>query len=120
MRREDRCEARVIDDAKVKKAMEVMIDGLESTKLADMFNALSDPTRLRIISALASTEELCVCDISASLGMTQSAISHQLRLLRNINLVKNRKQGRMVYYTLASPHVKTVFEEGWKNVRLPG
>jgi DNA-binding transcriptional ArsR family regulator len=117
MRREDRCEVRVIDDAKVKKAMESMIDGLEGTHLADMFSALSDPTRLRIISALATSGELCVCDISASLGMTQSAISHQLRLLRNINLVKNRKQGRMVYYTLTDDRVKNVFTEGWAHIR---
>ncbi len=117
MRREDRDEVRVINDANVKKAMAGLIDGLESTALADLFKALSDPTRLRIISAISNVGELCVSDISASLGMTQSAISHQLRLLRNLNLVKNRKQGRLVYYSLASDHVKKIFDEGWAHIK---
>ncbi len=117
MRREDRDEVRVISDANVKKAMAGMIDGLGSTKLADLFKALSDPTRLRIVSAIGTVGELCVSDISASLGMTQSAISHQLRLLRSFNLVKNRKHGRMVYYSLASDHVKKIFDEGWTHIK---
>jgi len=117
MRREDRCEVRVIDAEKVKKILENLISGLEATHLADMFEALSDPTRLRIISAIASVGEVCVCDIAGSLGMTQSAISHQLRLLRNLNLVKNRKQGRMVFYTLADDRVKEVFAQGWGHIR---
>jgi len=117
MRRDDRCEVRAIDDAMVKKIGDNLISGLDATHLADMFDALADPTRLRIVSALATGGEVCVCDISASLGMTQSAISHQLRLLRNINLVKNRKQGRMVFYTLADERVKTVFLQGWEHAR---
>jgi len=111
MRKEDRCEVRVIDAEKVKKISETLIGGLEATQLADVFDALSDPTRLRIVSAIAAAGEVCVCDIAGSLGMTQSAISHQLRLLRTTGILKNRKQGRMVYYSLASEHIGKIFAE---------
>lgn len=117
MRRDDRCETRVIDAQKVNTISENLVSGLDATRLADMFDALSDPTRLRIISAIASVGEVCVCDIAGSLGMTQSAISHQLRLLRSFNLVKNRKQGRMVFYTLADDRVKAVFTQGLQHVQ---
>ena len=117
MRREDRDEVRTIDPVKVKKVMGALIDGLASTELADLFKALSDPTRLRIVSAIGAVGELCVSDISASLGMTQSAISHQLRLLRKFNIVQHRKQGRLVYYTLASDHIKKIFDEGWAHIK---
>ncbi len=117
MRREDRCEVRIIDAEKVKKISETLISGLDATHLADVFDAMSDPTRLRIISAVASAGEVCVCDIAGSLGMTQSAISHQLRLLRTVNILKNRKQGRMVYYSLASEHIGKAFAEALAHIR---
>lgn len=117
MRREDRCEVRVIDAEKVKKISETLIDGLEATQLADAFDALADPTRLRIVSAIAAVGEVCVCDIAASLGMTQSAISHQLRLLRTTGILKNRKQGRMVFYSLASEHIAKIFAEAVAHIR---
>ena len=77
----------------------------------EIFNALSDPTRVRIISAL-NARELCVCDLAALLGMTQSAISHQLRLLRTLRLVRNRKDGRIVYYSLDDEHIRDLFQRG--------
>ncbi|GAB4506171.1 MAG: metalloregulator ArsR/SmtB family transcription factor [Anaerolineales bacterium] len=117
MRREDRCEVRIIDAEKVKKISETLISGLEATQLADVFDALSDPTRLRIVSAIAAAGEVCVCDIAGSLGMTQSAISHQLRLLRTTGVLKNRKQGRMVFYTLASEHIGKIYEAAVAHVR---
>ena len=92
-----------------------MIDGLTATRLAQIFGALSDPTRLRLVSAL-SEGELCVCDLAAVLGMTQSAVSHQLRLLRNLNLVRFRKEGRVVYYTLDDEHVRQLFERGLEHI----
>lgn len=117
MRREDRCEVRVIDAEKVKRISETLISGLEATQLADAFDALADPTRLRIVSSIAAVEEVCVCDIAASLGMTQSAISHQLRLLRTAGILKNRKQGRMVFYSLASEHIAKIFAEAVAHIR---
>ncbi|MFN8459534.1 MAG: metalloregulator ArsR/SmtB family transcription factor [Anaerolineae bacterium] len=111
----DRCAETVIDEHKVKQAQQTLLDGLAATYLADIFKALADPTRLRIISTLLNTE-LCVCDLAATLGMTQSAISHQLRLMRTMRLVKNRKEGRMVYYTLDDEHIRDLFQRGLEHV----
>jgi len=83
--------------------------------LAQIFAALADPTRVRIISAL-NGRELCVCDLAAVLGMTQSAVSHQLRLMRALGLVKNRKEGRVVYYTLDDEHVRDLFKRGLEHI----
>jgi len=76
--------------------------------LADAFKLFSDSTRVKILYAL-KTHEMCVCDISVLLGMTKSSVSHQLRILKQSNLVKNRKNGRVVYYSLADEHVETIF-----------
>ena len=116
MPREDRCEVTIIDPARVRAASEQMVDGLTATRLAETFKALSDPTRVRILSAL-SRNELCVCDLAATLGMSQSAISHQLRLLRTLRLVKHAKRGRMVYYTLDDEHIEGLFQQGLEHVR---
>jgi ArsR family transcriptional regulator len=109
------CQETVIHEDAVKKAGQRLIDGLTATRLAQIFGALSDPTRLRLVSALREGE-LCVCDLAAVLGMTQSAVSHQLRLLRNLNLVRFRKEGRMVYYTLDDEHVQQLFERGLEHI----
>ncbi len=84
-------------------------------RLADTFKVLSDPTRIKIINALAN-KELCVCDISELLDMSQSAISHQLRKLRELNLVKYRKEGRTVYYSLDDYHIFQLFGQGLAHV----
>ncbi len=84
-------------------------------KVAALFKLFGDPTRTRILFALRH-EEMCVCDISALLGMTQSAVSHQLRGLRLGGLVKNRKEGKVVYYSLADDHVITIFDQGIAHV----
>jgi DNA-binding transcriptional ArsR family regulator len=83
--------------------------------LAETFKALGDTTRIKILYAL-SIEELCVCDLTSLLSASQSAVSHQLRILRNMRLVKYRKQGRSVYYSLDDNHIKTLFAEGLKHV----
>jgi len=113
---QDRCEVYYVDEAMVRQAQAQLVEGLTATHLAEFFKALSDPTRVRIISAL-SAGELCVCDLAATLGMSPSAISHQLRLLRQLRLVKRRKVGQMVYYTLDDEHVSTLFREGIDHVR---
>ena len=84
--------------------------------LADLFKVFGDPTRIRILYAL-SAGELCVCDIASVLNMTQSAISHQLRVLKQIKLVKFRRDGKTVYYSLADTHVETILSQGLEHVQ---
>lgn len=84
--------------------------------LAELFKILGDSTRVRILWAL-NESEMCVCDISALLNMTQSAISHQLRLLKQSNLVKNRKDGKIVYYSIKDNHVKDIFSQGFLHIK---
>lgn len=111
-----RCEENFIHEDKVREAEKKLVDGLTATKLARTYQALADPTRVRIISALLSTE-LCVCDIAALLGITQSAISHQLRQMRDLRLVRTRKEGRIVYYTLDDEHIRELFNLGFEHLK---
>jgi len=111
----DRCESTDVDEARVREAQEQLIDGLTATRLARTFKALSDPTRVRIISAL-SHNELCVHELAACLGMSQSAISHQLHTLREMRLVRFRKEGRHVYYALDDEHIHDLFHLGLEHV----
>lgn len=109
------CEETVIHEEDVLAASRSLIDAATADRLSQTFSALADPTRLRLISALLG-RELCVCDLSVVLGMTQSAISHQLRLLRNLNLVKYRKEGRIVFYALDDAHIQELFLRGLEHV----
>lgn len=84
--------------------------------LADLFKVFGDSTRVRILHVL-SVSEMCVCDIAAILNMTQSAISHQLRILKNARLVKNRREGKVVYYSLDDEHVKHIFDQGMEHIK---
>lgn len=83
--------------------------------LADLFKVFGDSTRVKILCALFHSE-MCVCDIAALLGMTKSAISHQLRVLKQSKLIKNRRDGKVVYYSLDDEHVKTIFDQGLAHV----
>ncbi|WP_440871032.1 ArsR/SmtB family transcription factor [Thermodesulfovibrio yellowstonii] len=87
---------------------EKMKDEATIQRIAETFKVLGDLTRTKIIFAL-SQEELCVCDIANLLGTTKSAISHQLRILRNMRLVKYKKEGKMVFYSLDDEHIKNLF-----------
>jgi ArsR family transcriptional regulator len=104
-----------IDEEGVRQAEELLIDSSAATRLAEVFKALADPTRVRIISALAQTE-LCVYDLATALGMSQSAVSHQLRSLREMRLVRYRKAGRHVYYALDDEHIRDLFQRGLEHV----
>lgn len=84
--------------------------------LAELFKVFGDSTRIRILYLLFESE-MCVCDIAQLLGMTQSAISHQLRALKNVRLVKARREGKTVFYSLADDHVKTIINQGLEHVR---
>jgi ArsR family transcriptional regulator len=97
------------------QAHEALIDDASALRLAALFKALSDPSRVRMMSAL-SQAELCVHDLAEALGMSHSAVSHQLRLLREMRLVRHRKQGRHVYYQLDDEHVRGLFQRGLEHV----
>jgi ArsR family transcriptional regulator len=113
--RDDTCEVTCINREKVAAVHEMMqTDGIVK-KLAEIFKVLADPTRTRVLYAL-SQDELCVCDLACLLGKTQSAISHQLRVLRNLDLVKYHKEGKIAYYSLNDEHVRTLFREGLEHV----
>ncbi|OLN30636.1 MULTISPECIES: metalloregulator ArsR/SmtB family transcription factor [Desulfosporosinus] len=86
-----------------------------ATELADLFKTLGDPTRIRIMDALAKSE-FCVCDLAELLDLSQSATSHQLRVLRNSNLVKYRRDGKMVYYSLQDNHVQELYRQGLEHI----
>lgn len=81
-------------------------------RLSRLFSAFADPTRLRLLHALTVTRELCVCDLAVVAGLSVSAVSHQLRLLRDRDLVRARRDGRMVYYSLADEHVTSLMAAG--------
>jgi DNA-binding transcriptional ArsR family regulator len=109
------CEVMCINDRKVAAAKRAMKPNATLLKLAATFKVLGDPTRTKIISALLQ-EELCVCDLASLIGISQSAISHQLRILRNMNLVKYRKDGRIAYYSLDDDHISSILTVGLKHV----
>ncbi|MFV0528910.1 MAG: ArsR/SmtB family transcription factor [Lachnospiraceae bacterium] len=90
-------------------------DDTSLVALADLFKVFGDPTRVRILYAL-SVHELCVCDISEVVGVSQSAISHQLRVLKHSHLVKFRREGKTVFYSLADSHVSTILSQGMEHV----
>jgi DNA-binding transcriptional ArsR family regulator len=93
----------------------VLVGGDTASALADTFRALGEPTRVRILDAL-SHGELCVCDLAAVLGLSQSAVSHQLRVLRGLRLVRARREGRMVFYALDDRHVTGLLAQGLTHV----
>lgn len=111
----DRCDCNMIHDEVVNKVKSNMPEEESLLDVADLFKVFSDSTRVKIICALFQAE-MCVCDIAVLLGMTKSSISHQLRVLRQTRLVKNRKSGKVVYYSLADDHVKMIFDQGYAHV----
>jgi ArsR family transcriptional regulator len=116
MKKQDICEVKSVHKTKVSAVRKAMLSDYEVNSLAETFSVMSDPTRTKIIYAL-SKEELCVCDIARVLGISISAISHQLRILRNMRLVKFRREAKMVYYSLDDRHINRLFNEGLKHIR---
>lgn len=109
------CDVEVVDIARVRIARAALPDVAATRALADLFAALGDPTRLRIVAALAASD-LCVCDLAAAVGLSRSAVSHQLRVLRSLELVRGRREGRMVVYALDDEHVRALLREGRDHV----
>jgi DNA-binding transcriptional ArsR family regulator len=105
------CADEAFDENRVRRALEDLVDGPLAAQMAAAFKALADPTRVRIISALLHTE-LCVGDLASCLGMSASAVSHQLRLLRQMRLVRSRREGKHVFYTLDDEHIYELFQRG--------
>ncbi|MFH0989627.1 MAG: metalloregulator ArsR/SmtB family transcription factor [bacterium] len=110
------CEVNFIDEKKVLAVRKKLAKDSLINELTFTFKSLSDFTRLKILLAIAE-DELCVCDIAALLNISISAISHQLRLLKNARLVINRKTGKMVYYSLSNEHISEIVHEAAKHCR---
>ncbi|ACV62598.1 transcriptional regulator, ArsR family [Desulfofarcimen acetoxidans DSM 771] len=110
------CEIECINTEVVNEIKKYLPDIEEVQKLSAIYKALGDPTRFKILFCLKQ-EEMCVCDISAILDMSQSAISHQLRVLRNLRIVKYRKEGKMVFYSLDDKHIFRILDEGINHIR---
>ena len=111
----DHCDVFHLDPAKVEALKRRLLSPESVVALAETFKVLGDTTRVRILDAL-SRSELCVCDIAGLLGLSESAISHQLRLLRGMRLVRSRRDGRMVFYALDDQHIVGLFEQGLEHV----
>lgn len=113
---EDRCQCRIIHEERVDGARSKALAPEELDRLANFFKALADTTRLSIILALQHGE-MCVCDLAAFLAVSESAVSHQLRLLRQLQLVTNRRQGPVLYYRLVDDHVSQVTDLVLEHIR---
>ncbi len=105
----------IIHKEAVNQALKNMPDEEILFDLAEFFKIFGDSTRVKILCSLF-TSEMCVCDISATLSMTHSAVSHQLRLLKQARLIKSRKDGKVVYYSLNDDHIKTIFDMGLSHI----
>ncbi len=111
----DVCDVFCINADQVAAARVAMVSDESAARLAETFGVLGDPTRVKMICALMATE-LCVCDLAALLNLSQSAVSHQLRLLRTMRLVRYRREGRVVYYSLDDEHIGNLFTQGLQHV----
>ena len=109
------CADNYLHPNRVEQAVVNLVEGPTANRLAETFRALSDPTRVRIVSLLTDAE-LCVCDMAVALGMSQSAVSHQLRTLRDLRLVRRRREGRQIFYALDDEHVADLYRRGLDHV----
>lgn len=112
----DICTCNAIHEDIVTAVLPKLLDDTSASDLANFFKVFADPTRIRILSALF-VSEMCVCDLAVTLNMTHSAISHQLRTFKSANLVKSRKDGKVVYYSLADSHIAHIFDQGLEHIR---
>ena len=109
------CDEQCVHTELVSKVLDELPDEDALYDLAELFKVFGDSTRVRILFALLESE-LCVCDLSEALDMTQSAISHQLQILRSNKLVKSRREGKQIYYSLADEHVVTIIAQGLNHI----
>ncbi|MDW5549332.1 metalloregulator ArsR/SmtB family transcription factor [Methanosarcina sp.] len=111
----DKCETNCIHDEAVQAVRQALFGDDVATSLAELFKALGDPTRVKILFSLM-TRELCVCDLTAVIGISESAVSHQLKILRTLRLVKFRREGKVLYYSLDDDHIEKLFAQGLEHV----
>jgi len=116
----DTCDVRILHRDRVDDTRRRIPAPEPAARLAETFKVLADPGRIRIISALAASGELCVCDLAAVVGTSESAMSHQLRMLRDRGLVTFRKDGRVAYYRLADDHVRVILDTAAAHERHDG
>lgn len=110
------CDVTYVHSDMIQKVKEKMPGDEHINALADFYKAFSDATRVKILCVLLESE-MCVCDLAEFLQMTQSAISHQLRVLKQMKLVKNRREGKTVYYSLADGHIQTIISQGMEHIQ---
>ena len=110
------CNLNVMHEEVVARVRKTMPDDDRFYDLANLYKIFADGTRLKILWAL-SQEKMCVCDIAALIGTTNSAVSHQLKALRMAKFVKYERQGKIIYYSLADDHVNIIFEQGFDHVK---
>lgn len=115
MAKEFCCDCEVIHESAVTQVRGVMKNDADYTRLAALLKMFGDPTRVKLLHALEQ-HELCVCDLAVLLGVTKSAVSHQLKALKLANLVKSRREGQIVYYSPADDHVKKVIDIGLEHI----
>jgi DNA-binding transcriptional ArsR family regulator len=113
---EDGCQIRVVHLEKVEQARKEVISNRDLERLSLTYRVLGDPNRLKIVMVLR-TVEMCVCDLAAFTGVSESAVSHQLRRLKDLALVKSRRDGQIIYYSLDDEHVTDLLEVGLEHVR---
>jgi DNA-binding transcriptional ArsR family regulator len=113
---EDGCQIRVVHLEKVEQARKEVISDRDLERLSLTYRVLGDPNRLKIVMVLR-TVEMCVCDLAAFTGLSESAVSHQLRRLKDLALVKSRRDGQIIYYSLDDDHVTGLLEVGLAHVR---
>jgi DNA-binding transcriptional ArsR family regulator len=109
------CHVRVIHLDRVERARKETVSGKDLDRLSSIYKVLGDPSRLKIVMALRNVE-MCVCDLAAFLGLTESAVSHQLRRFKDLALVKSRREGQVIYYSLDDEHVAELLNMGLAHV----
>ena len=112
----DVCEVYYVNEEQVEKARKALSPDREILSLAEIFRTLGDPTRVKLLQAL-TVQELCVCDLAKLLRVSESATSHQLRVLRSQRLVRFRQEGKMAYYSLDDEHIDTLMKEALRHIR---
>ena len=111
----ERCESTEVHEDRLKLVRETLPAEEKLTDLAELFKVFGDGTRIRILFVLFEAE-LCVCDLAAALNMTQSAVSHQLNVLKRSKLIRSRREGKSVFYSLADEHVRSIIGQGMEHV----
>lgn len=110
------CDVTCVHDDMIQKVKGLLPEEGLLHELADFYKVFGDATRVKILCVLLQSE-MCVCDLAELLGMTQSAISHQLRILKQMKLVKNRREGKTVYYSLADGHIQNIISQGMEHIQ---